>query len=308
MRIAIIGAGVAGLWAARRLREAGHAPVIFEKSRGAGGRMATRRSPVGAFDHGAPAFALRAARWRTRAADWQRDGIIATTTGAARAGGIEEWTGVPRMSAFARYLAAGTILHAECEVTRVDDNGMVSATKGVPPERFDRVIVAVPAPQAAVLIAGAAPRLAARLADVVYAPCWTLLAQLRADAALCGAPEAPLANLMHDSAKPGRDSTGHWVAHADAAWSQEHLEDAADSVLPALQSALLASLGLGATAITYATVHRWRYARVVHSLGQASLATESGRIVLCGDYCLGDGVEAALDSGDAAADQLMASM
>ena len=66
--IAIIGAGLAGLTAARLLAEAGRAVRLFDKGRGVGGRLATRRvTHAGAthgFDHGAqyvraegPAFA-----------------------------------------------------------------------------------------------------------------------------------------------------------------------------------------------------------------------------------------------------------
>jgi glycine/D-amino acid oxidase-like deaminating enzyme len=54
MTIAIIGAGLAGIAAGRTLAAAGHSVVLFEKSRGLGGRVATRRTGAGAFDHGAP--------------------------------------------------------------------------------------------------------------------------------------------------------------------------------------------------------------------------------------------------------------
>ncbi|CAN0525952.1 unnamed protein product, partial [Scytosiphon promiscuus] len=50
-RIAIIGAGLAGLAAGRALAETGMTPVIFEKSRGLGGRLATRRMDFGPIDH-----------------------------------------------------------------------------------------------------------------------------------------------------------------------------------------------------------------------------------------------------------------
>ena len=53
-RIAIIGAGMAGLACARMLAVAGMMPVILDKGRGIGGRLATRRAPEGRqFDHGA---------------------------------------------------------------------------------------------------------------------------------------------------------------------------------------------------------------------------------------------------------------
>ena len=53
-RIAVIGSGIAGLACARRLSDAGYAPILFDKGRGIGGRLATRRTPDGRqFDHGA---------------------------------------------------------------------------------------------------------------------------------------------------------------------------------------------------------------------------------------------------------------
>jgi renalase len=61
---AIIGAGMAGITAARTLIEAGHKVTVFEKSKGAGGRMSTRRTELGSFDHGAQYFTVRDDRFR----------------------------------------------------------------------------------------------------------------------------------------------------------------------------------------------------------------------------------------------------
>jgi len=51
--VAIVGAGMAGLAAARRLTAAGQKVVLFEKSTGVGGRVATRRVEGCILDHGA---------------------------------------------------------------------------------------------------------------------------------------------------------------------------------------------------------------------------------------------------------------
>ena len=56
-KIAILGAGLAGISAARALIARGHAVTIFDKGRGPGGRLATRRMEAAGrklqFDHGA---------------------------------------------------------------------------------------------------------------------------------------------------------------------------------------------------------------------------------------------------------------
>ena len=50
--IAVIGAGIAGLVCAKQLQESGYSVVVLEKSRGVGGRMATRRVSGTRADHG----------------------------------------------------------------------------------------------------------------------------------------------------------------------------------------------------------------------------------------------------------------
>lgn len=49
----IIGAGLSGLYLARKLQQQGQSVLIIEKSRAVGGRMATRRVGDATFDHGA---------------------------------------------------------------------------------------------------------------------------------------------------------------------------------------------------------------------------------------------------------------
>ncbi|MBI3722126.1 MAG: FAD-dependent oxidoreductase, partial [Fimbriimonas ginsengisoli] len=59
MRVGIVGAGLAGLAAARDLRAAGHQSFIFEKSSQVGGRVETVRAGGYAFDSGATSVAPR---------------------------------------------------------------------------------------------------------------------------------------------------------------------------------------------------------------------------------------------------------
>ena len=56
--IAIIGAGISGLSLANMLKDIANVKV-FEKSRGFGGRVATRYSEDFEFDHGAQFFTIK---------------------------------------------------------------------------------------------------------------------------------------------------------------------------------------------------------------------------------------------------------
>jgi NADPH-dependent 2,4-dienoyl-CoA reductase/sulfur reductase-like enzyme len=75
--MAVVGAGISGLTCARTLADHGLPVTVFEKSRGVGGRMATRRSDNGAvFDHGAQYFTVRDQRFQNCVDSWQHAGLV----------------------------------------------------------------------------------------------------------------------------------------------------------------------------------------------------------------------------------------
>lgn len=61
----IIGAGISGLVLAHRLQSAGFTVVVVEKSKGVGGRLATRRDGAATYDHGAQFYKVsNQSTWR----------------------------------------------------------------------------------------------------------------------------------------------------------------------------------------------------------------------------------------------------
>ncbi len=318
LRIAVIGAGMAGLACAGALHRAGAAVTLFDKSRRVGGRLATRRVDGLMFDHGAqyatardPAFisVMQAMAAAGNAAPW------------AAAGG-DRWSGVPGMSALARHMEQQGIgdlhtgrhvafLHRDGQGWRVRHRdaadtrpGLVSGTGGDVAGPFDRIAVAVPAPQAVGLLQPHA--FASEAARASMAPCWAaMLAFEEATAAPdLLRPDGPLRWIARDSSRPGRAATPEcWVAHATPEWSRDHLEQPAEAVLPLLRAAFAAETGITA-APRYAAVHRWRYALAEAPLGMPALWDATAGLGACGDWCLGARVEAAFVSGRALADMV----
>jgi len=172
----------------------------------------------------------------------------------------------------------------------------------------DRVVLTVPAPQVAALI-GADHPLVTHLAPVRMDPCLTLMAAVAAPAPFVtrSEPDDPLAWIAQDSAKPGRpvaDAVA-WVAQADLAFSAAHLEEDAGAIAAQMVPMLCDRIGAPVAAVRHAAAHRWRYARVAVPLGAPFLRAGCGTLHLAGDWCLGARVEAAWDSGTAAAEDIL---
>ena len=310
--IAIIGAGMAGLTCARRLTEAGLEVTVFDKARGPGGRLSTRRSDVGTFDHGAQFFRARDPRFVAEVEAWQAVGALARWTGTFKGLAVDEplWVGTPRMSALTRHLAGTlndlristriqTAEHTLGGWTLKNDAGETLGT-------WSQLVVATPAPQAVPLLAGS-PALAKAADGAVMAPCWALMlafdAPLNAGFEVAVLNDGPLSWIARDSSKPGRPDGERWIAHASPAWSQAHLEEAPDAIVHRLRTAFAEQIAHPAPTLEMA--HRWRYARATGALGQACLWDKAQRIGACGDWCLGPRVEGAWKSGRAMADAIL---
>ena len=126
--VAIIGAGISGLICARSLSDHGVEVSVFEKSRGVGGRMATRRTAEGPrFDHGAQYFTVRDARFERYVKSWTQDGIVAPWEGRIcslvddrpqwKESTTPRFVGVPGMSSICRHLAADLNIQFSTQVS-----------------------------------------------------------------------------------------------------------------------------------------------------------------------------------------------
>ena len=320
--IAIIGTGIAGLSAARALKDAGHAVQLFDKSRGSGGRMSSKRSEAGALDLGAQYFTARDRRFVDEVQRWQANGWVAEwepqlyncQSGQLSPSPDEQtrWVGTPRMSAITRALLDDLPVEFGCRITEVfqgQQHWNLLDADGGNHGPFSHVIIATPAHQATALLA-AAPKLASTAAGVKMDPTWAIA--LAFDTPLdtpmegCFVQDSPLDWLARNRSKPGRDATPDtWILHATSAWSKQHLDLPKEAIIELLHGAFAELLHCSMPAPSFSLAHRWLYARPAGSHEWGVLADADLGLYVCGDWCLSGRVEGAWLSGQEAARRLL---
>jgi predicted NAD/FAD-dependent oxidoreductase len=334
-RIAVVGAGMAGIACARTLSRAGHDVQVFEKSDGAGGRMASLNSPFGSFDTGAQYFTVRDPRFELALATtpdlarrWSANAVrILDEKGQLSSPSLPHpephWVGTPAMNqlvrAWAEPLRVEGRLHLNTRVGSITRDSLNPAlwqlqTHESPQAQkieagFDTVLLALPAPQAAELLTplAAGEPLADAARQTSTGPCWTLLLaypQAMQPGLTTLGPQWNAARSTHhriawlarESSKPGRNMVERWTVQASDAWSNEHLEDDPDRVRAKLHRAFVDVTGIHAEP-AFMEIKRWRYAKTLRPLGQTHLWDPANHLGLCGDWCLGHRVEDAFVSG-----------
>ncbi|MES2821069.1 MAG: NAD(P)/FAD-dependent oxidoreductase [Pseudomonadota bacterium] len=320
--IAIIGTGIAGLSAAQTLQAAGQAIHLFDKSRGSGGRMASKRSDAGSLDLGAQYFTARDRRFVDAVQQWQTRGWVAEWTpslyhysdGNLSASPDEQvrWVGAPRMSAITRALLGALPVSFSCRITEVfrgPQHWHLLDADGQSHGPFSHVVIATPAPQATTLLA-AAPKLASAAAGVAMEPVWAVA--LSFDSPLdtpvegCFVRGGPLDWLARNRSKPGREThQDTWVLHATSQWSKEQLDLPKEAVIEQLHGAFAELIGCAVPAPSFSLAHRWLYARPAAAHQWGALADVDLGLYACGDWCLSGRVEGAWLSGQEAARKLL---
>ncbi len=312
-RIAIIGAGLAGISCANELVVRGVKPVIFEKSRGPGGRLSTRRTPWGcSFDHGAQYLTAHHP-------DFQRllDEAISCSAAARWDPGVrntpaaetKNWVvGTPGMNALVRPLSRGLDIRCDTEVIAVErstDGWRILCSDHRAEDVFDFVVGTIPSPQSGRLFVGI-PGIEPAIARVHVAPCWALMITFQQPVDTCldvqTSDTDEIAWIARESSKPDRHAFPDcWVVHASTTWSERHLELDREQAASRMIELLPRAFGCRLPQISNALAHRWRFARTIKPLGLPYVCSDDRTIFAGGDWCLGARVECAFDSGRAIA-------
>lgn len=319
MRVAVVGAGVAGLAAARTLASAGHVCVVFEGSDRVGGRVRTERIDGYVFDSGATSVAPRGLRIaaalpavsglvRVERPVYVLDGHRAVPS--SRQQGVERYVSTLGLDAVPQSLADGLDVRLNQMVERIEapmDGGY--ALQG---EMFDAAVLAVPVPTAQALLGTARDN--RRFAGARYRPCLSVLLGYQAPfeapyhALVDTEQSRPLTWLSVETLKcddRAPDGCTALVAQMNSPYSQRKMGATDASIVSDVLIDVARILGPAFAQPVLSRVVRWELSQPETTVSPDSSNSNGSRLVVCGDGFLGGRIELAYQSGVTVAERLV---
>lgn len=310
LRAGVVGAGISGASCAGVLAAAGWDVDIFDKARGAGGRLSTRRMEEGWATLGSPFISAKRDPFRSQLREWVRQGWLEPVRGKIWKGrATVSWTQAQLQnhyrpliepSQLVRNLMGSARLHTLSRVTRLEPRTIVLESGEVRGD-YDCVICSVPTPQAVPML-DALPRLQERLKrDTLYRPVWSFIMRWE---------DGPSADVIQfddellNLAVRQFDGEGLWAVHSTHEFAETYLEASREEASTRAASALMGLLGLPWPVEVEAS-HLWRMALPTLQQGGFWLGDRENRVALIGDGIAGAGVERAWESGTRLAQALI---
>ena len=324
-KIAIIGAGLSGLTLAHELKDLAKVEV-FDKSRGVGGRLATRRAEPFHFDHGAQFFIAKTdafseflkplisegvvAPWEARFVELKGRDVLAKRQWTAEQA---HFIGVPSMNGMAKFLAKGLDVRLNTEVVDIkkETNWQLFDRDGGELGEYDWVVSAAPSAQSAKLLP---PEFKFRedVSTIKMQGCFALMLgfdeAIPLDFDAAHVSDADISWISVNSSKPGRPNHYCLQIHATNHWAEDHMEDDKEAVVSHLIKEASRVIGYDLNIASHKDLHRWRYANIQRQAGEPCFFDAANQLAACGDWCIEGRVEAAFLSGQALAEKFKANL
>jgi hypothetical protein len=307
LQTVIVGAGISGLLAARMLHDAGARVTVLEKSRGLGGRLATKRVGDAVFDQGAQYFTVKDPRFSAWVEKWDAAGLVIPWPG----GRHRRHVGRPSMTAVPKALAEGLDIKREHKVTAlgccgdhwcvdVENHGCL---------RAERLILTAPVPQClAMLQAGdyTLPEpLLSQLQALTYDPCLALLVTLAGPGRLSvdgvKRESGDIRWAADNQTKGVSPNVSAVTLHLSPDFSEAHYGRTETEVLELVRAEAEELIG---ASISGATLHRWKFGRARTTYPEPFVWWQEEALGFAGDAFGGPRVEGAALSGLALAERV----
>ncbi len=322
-KIAVIGSGLSGLSFAKFIRSDVEVH-LFDKSRGFGGRMATRRESDYQFDHGAQYFTVKTTKFKTFLAPYLSKGIVqpwlANFVELDRNKIIhsKKWTidsghyvGAPYMSSLCREIANEQNVFLNTEITKVEkknDNWELTDSNNNKVDGYDWVVFAV-TPQHVQNIMQFNFDGKSRLTSNTLSACYSIMLgfknafQMNWEAALV--TNSHLGWVSINSSKPGRQGGFSILAQSTNIWAEKNINMDVENVEKHLIDELSDILKVDVRTYDFARVHKWRYANIKQKQkGKGYYINSALKIISVGDWHINARVESAFLSGYKAAKKM----
>lgn len=341
--VAVIGAGVSGLTCAQQLQKAGYKVIVLDKSRGVGGRMATRRVSGTRADHGV--------RYLEPKGEQLQQLIQQLITCEPLENQLQVWTNTlyefkqnqlqppaisqpyyimpSGMNTVGKIMAEGLNIQLNSRVESVtittENNWQchIELTDKTNPELTEIVtakslVIAIPAPQALILLESSHIEFKSiflnQIKSVDYDPCITVIAGYSQEhnpdipdwKAVTFPDDKILAWVGIDSSKRLNSTQPVFVIQSNSDFAQQYLEATdLNAVGKKLINQAANTLLPWLDTPEWIQIHRWRYAFCRTPLNVSCLTHTTPLPLVCaGDWCGGNQIEGALKSGIDAANWL----
>lgn len=310
-KVLIIGGGIAGCIAAKLLSENGFSVQMLEKSRGAGGRMSTKRMDGTRADHGAQYFSARTEPFQNQVKEWLSQNLVASWK-RNNEDNYDRYYCKLGMSSLPKSLLNEHI-HLVANERAIswekNTNGFATLTESGNTYISDYLICTAPAPQAADFVKASNLESLKHLATITYEPCFALLLTTNRQISLPenGAIDKPNGTfnwLMSNDIK-GFAGKPTYTLHTNHEFASEHFEKNIEE----LKGLLLEHLPkeFDKVELLEVIVHKWRYGIAMDRISEKFLRSSDG-VYFAGDgFGIGN-VEGAYTSGLAVAQDLITNL
>ncbi|MBN8445617.1 MAG: NAD(P)-binding protein [Gammaproteobacteria bacterium] len=327
MKVAIIGAGMAGASAAAWLVAAGAEVEVFDKGRSVGGRMSSKRLDEQHYlDMGAQYFTARDPAFTALVADWQNAGVVAPWSFTPyvfndklqiSADQERRFVGVPSMQQPIKQLLADVAVTTSCRIQSIyqdeQSSWHLSAEDGREFSGFTHVLVTTPPVQAAALVQEF-PELRNLIPDTILRPCWAVVLTVKSSQTEDFESIHPAKGIFVQTGsvrwacqlqdKPERAATTRWLVHFSAEFTKAHLTESLETLAGIAVTELERILSCSIE-ISESICHRWLFATVdAEQQSPGILNITELPIWLAGDWSFGGRIENAWLAGRQAAEQI----